>query len=155
VVIAEFQRRGGDFEAILRSRQTGVVLVTTTSGFSIREATVFLSELSQRGLRVAGVVLNRLDPVISPVPNRSTLERAVGHQLGDSPAEPALELICEAYEGAYAQGERTVRAKREIEREARNARMFSAHRYREPPQTLDELLVLGKELMASESLPAR
>jgi anion-transporting ArsA/GET3 family ATPase len=149
-VIAEFQRRGGDFEAILRSRQTGVVLVTTTSGFSIREAVSFLTELSQKGLNVAGVVLNRLDPVVGAMPARSKLELAVTHQLGEALAEPAIELICQAYAGAYAQGQRTLRAQREIRRVAKHAKILAAHRYLEPPQTLDELLVLGNELMHNE-----
>src|SRR5690606_17223000 len=61
-VIGEFQRRAGDVAELLSSAGTGVVLTTSATEFSVREAKDFLEVLRRRGLRIDGVVLNRVDP---------------------------------------------------------------------------------------------
>lgn len=138
-VLEEFHRRGGNFEQLLRSRATGVLLVTTASPFSVREAEAFLSQLADYGLRVDAVVLNRIDPEVPEPPPREAL---AGLELGDQ-----AERLWTAYAGARALGERT---RRSVEALAgrEGLRVWTAPRFSDPPDTIPELQTLGGEIFS-------
>jgi anion-transporting ArsA/GET3 family ATPase len=104
-VLEEFHRRGGNFEQLLRSRATGVLLVTTASAFSVREAEEFLRQLADYGLRIDAVVLNRTD---REVPEPVEYPRFVAALEGDQLAQ--AKRIWTAYAGARALGHRTRRS---------------------------------------------
>lgn len=140
-VLEEFHRRGGNFEQLLRSRATGVLLVTTASSFSVREAEEFLSQLAEYGLRIDAVVLNRIDPELPEPPARERLEAVL-----DAQARAEIERIWTAYAGARALGERTRRSIEAINSSRAGLRVFAASRHRDPPDTLPELRRLGREI---------
>lgn len=146
-VLEEFHRRGGDFEQLLRSRATGVLLVTSASRFSVREAEAFLNQLADYGLRVDAVVLNRIDPPVPEPPPREQLEAALGPEHRDQ-----ADRIWTAYAGARALGERTRRSIEAISssRSSSSSRaslqVWTASRHADPPDTLPELQELGGEI---------
>ncbi|MGB1016473.1 MAG: ArsA family ATPase, partial [Nannocystaceae bacterium] len=70
VVLDQFHRQAGDFQALLTSETTGAFLVTSAATFSVREAVAFLGVLHERSLRVDGVVLNRVTPPFEPFPEQ-------------------------------------------------------------------------------------
>ena len=136
-VLAEFQRRGGDFERLLRSRETGVLLVTSAAPFSVREAEAFLAELADYGLRIDAVVLNRIDPELPEPPPRSELEAELG--LG----AVELDQLLRSYDGARAAGERTRRSIAELTGARAGLRVWTAPRLADPPDSTPELRKLG------------
>ena len=140
-VLEEFHRRGGDFEQLLRSRATGVLLVTSASPFSVREAEGFLSQLAEYGLRVDAVVLNRIDDPVPEAPARERVEAVL------RPGRE-LERAWTAYAGARALGERTRRSIEAITGSRENLQVWTAARRRDPPDTLPELRELGDEIFS-------
>lgn len=141
-VLGEFQRRGGDFEKRLRSPDTGVLLVTSASPFSIREAEGFLNQLSDYGLRIDAVLLNRIDPPLPDPAARTELERA----LAGSEVAGEIERIETIYGGAQALGDRARRSIDGIARSRANLRVWTAPRHVDPPDTIPELEQLGAEI---------
>ena len=141
-VLGEFQRRGGDFERRLRSADTGVLLVTSASPFSVREAEGFLGQLADYGLRIDAVVLNRIDPELPEPAPREQLEAA----LAGTEAAGQVDRIWTAYAGARALGERTRRSIEAIARSRANLRVWTAPRHPDPPDTIPELEQLGGEM---------
>ncbi|PRP90997.1 Arsenical pump-driving ATPase [Enhygromyxa salina] len=138
-VLEEFHRRGGDFEQLLRSRATGVLLVTTASPFSVREAEGFLTQLSDYGLRIDAVVLNRIDPLVPEAPPRERLDEAL--------ADPSqADRVWTAYAGARALAQRTQRSIEAITSSTHDLRVWTASRHVEPPDTLPELREFGAEI---------
>ena len=109
-VIEAFQQRAGDFSTMLTSRETGVVLATSTAPLSVREALDFLGVLQGRGLRVDAVVLNRALPPFPPPPPPETLRPALAGQVAEDVLEDTLVRVLAAYEGLRAQGEQSVQA---------------------------------------------
>jgi len=77
-VLVEFQRRAGVLASLLESDSTGVVLTTSATELSVREALAFLGVLRERGLRIDGVVLNRFDDAVPPWPGDAAMLAAVG-----------------------------------------------------------------------------
>jgi len=146
-VLGEFQRRGGDFERRLRSDEAGVLLVTSASPFSVREAEGFLGQLSEYGLRIDAVVLNRIDPELPEPATREQLADALAQR---GLAEPELgqqaKRIWTAYEGAQALGERTRRSIEAINGSRAGLRVWTAPRFADPPDTIPELERLGGEI---------
>jgi anion-transporting ArsA/GET3 family ATPase len=140
-VLEEFHRRGGDFEQLLRSRATGVLLVTTASSFSVREAEEFLSQLAEYGLRIDAVVLNRIDSELPEPPPRERLEAAL-----DAQTRAQAGRIWTAYAGARALAARTRRSIEAINASREDLRVYTASRHRDPPDTLPELRRLGAEI---------
>ncbi|MFO7567561.1 MAG: ArsA family ATPase [Enhygromyxa sp.] len=141
-VLGEFQRRGGDFEKRLRSPDTGVLLVTSASPFSVREAEGFLGQLSDYGLRIDAVVLNRIDPVLPEPASREQLEDALsGTELAGE-----AQRIWTAYDGARALGQRARRSREAIASSRANLRVWTAPRHIDPPDTIPELERLGAEI---------
>lgn len=76
-VLEEFQRRAGALAGMMTSPGTGVVLTTSATDFSVREALAFLSVLAERGLRIDGVVLNRFDTAVPPWPGDAVIAAAL------------------------------------------------------------------------------
>jgi anion-transporting ArsA/GET3 family ATPase len=105
-VLAAFQARAGDFQSLLTSPETGVVLATSASPFSVREALDFLKVLRERGLRVDSVVLNRVLPPFPPAPDAETLRAALGPVHEDS-----LQRVLATYAGLSAQGQQGAQAR--------------------------------------------
>lgn len=150
-VLGEFQRRGGDFEKRLRSPDTGVLLVTSASPFSVREAEGFLGQLTDYGLRIDAVLLNRIDPELPEPPPREQFDAALA---GTEVAEQA-DRIWTAYAGARALGERTQRSIEAIARSRANLRVWTARRHVEPPDTIPELERLGAEIFGKTDAQPR
>lgn len=140
-VLEEFHRRGGSFEQLLRSRATGVLLVTTASPFSVREAERFLAQLSDYGLRIDAVVLNRIDPEVPEAPGRERVAAGL-----EDDARGQLDRIYAAYDGARALGQRTRRSVEAITASRPNLRVWTAMRQADPPDTLPELRRFGAEI---------
>ena len=139
-VLGEFQRRGGDFEKRLRSNDTGVLLVTSASPFSVREAEGFLAQLADYGLRIDAVVLNRIDPELPDPPARDRVDGVLGHA-GEGAEQRGR--IWAAYAGAQALGERTRRSIEAIRQARAGLRVWTAPRFADPPDTIPELEHLG------------
>jgi anion-transporting ArsA/GET3 family ATPase len=140
-VLGEFHRRGGNFEQLLRSRATGVLLVTTASAFSVREAEEFLRQLADYGLRIDAVVLNRTD---REVPEPVEHERFVNALTGEQRAQ--VQRIWTAYAGARALGEQTRRSIDAITASREGLQVWTASRRSDPPDTLPELQQFGVEI---------
>lgn len=141
-VLGEFQRRGGDFEKRLRSPDAGVLLVTSASPFSVREAEAFLQQLSEYGLRIDAVLLNRIDPVLPEPAAREQLAVA----LAGTEHAAELERIWTIYAGARALGERARRSIDGIAQSRAGLRVWTAPRHVDPPDTIPELERLGAEI---------
>ncbi len=145
-VLGEFQRRGGDFEKRLRSSDTGVLLVTTASPFSVREAEGFLAQLGDYGLRIDAVALNRLDAPLPEPPARERLDAALaGTELAGEAGR-----IWTAYAGARELGERTQRSIDAITHARAGLRVWTAPRHTDPPDTIPELERLGVEIFGAD-----
>jgi anion-transporting ArsA/GET3 family ATPase len=145
-VIVEFHRRAGAFDEMLVSRDTGVVLTTAPTAFSVREARGFLATLRKRGLRVDGVVLNRFDPEVPPLPDEAELRLALDGRLATDDAS-ALEAIKIAHAAARSQGEHAALARRELEQSYPELPICVVPRRDPPPMTLDELSEIGGALI--------
>jgi anion-transporting ArsA/GET3 family ATPase len=140
-VLGEFHRRGGNFEQLLRSRATGVLLVTTASAFSVREAEEFLRQLADYGLRIDAVVLNRTDP---EVPEPVAYERFVAAL--DAEQRMHAKRLWTSYAGAQALGQRTRRSIDAITSSREGLQVWTASRHSDPPDTLPELQQFGLEI---------
>lgn len=146
-VLGEFHRRGGDFERLLRSPATGVLLVTTASPFSVREAREFLDQLAAYGLRIDAVLLNRTDPLVPAPPDRARVEQAFVAAQGDTEAaRHAAARALTTYAGLSELGHRTQRSIDAIAASRPGLRIWTAPRHVEPPDTLAELERLGDEI---------
>lgn len=109
-VIAAFQQRAGDFSSLLTSPETGVVLATSAAPLSVREGLDFLKVLHERGLRVDGVVLNRVLPPFPPPAPTADLRAALAEQLAEDRLDDTVRRLETAYAGLRVQGEQSVAA---------------------------------------------
>lgn len=141
-VLESFRSRAGDFQALLTSAATGVILTTSASPFSVREAVQFLAVLHERGLRVDGVVLNRVLPPFPPLPALELLRPALAEQI-EGPIEPVLSAIIDGYSGLRAEGDRTLEAARTIVQAFPSLPIWALPRQEPPPTSLDDLHQLG------------
>ncbi|MEZ4452679.1 MAG: ArsA-related P-loop ATPase [Nannocystaceae bacterium] len=141
-VLEAFRARAGDFQALLTSASTGVILTTSASPFSVREALQFLAVLHERALRVDGVILNRVLPPFPPLPNESLLRPALAAQI-EGPIEPVLRDITEAYAGLRSEGERGLDALRAIAGAYPSLPVWALPRQEPPPTSLEDLRRLG------------
>jgi anion-transporting ArsA/GET3 family ATPase len=145
-VIGEFQRRAGDVADLLSSSDTGVVLTTSATDFSVREAKAFLEVLRGRGMQIEGVVLNRVDSPLPEAPSRERLARAIATSVEASTLDATTDRILEVYTGARAQSTRATRAHRELERDYPDIPICPLVRMSPPPTSLDELREMGRGL---------
>lgn len=109
-VLSAFQQRAGDFSTLLTSPETGVVLATSASPLSVREALDFLRVLHDRGLRVDSVVLNRVLPPFPPPPPVEAVRAALTEQVDPAVLEDMLQRVLGVYAGLRVQGEQSVAA---------------------------------------------
>lgn len=147
-VIAEFHRRAGDVDVLLQSPETGVVLTTSATSFSVREATAFIDTLVERRLHVDGVLLNRYDEPLPPVPDLAPLRAHVAARTGTEGAalDRAMARVAETYEHARAQGAGARAARLALERRFGALPVWLAKRRDPPPEDLAALRALGREL---------
>ena len=138
-VLATFQARAGDFQSLLRSPDTGVVLATSASPFSVREALDFLAVLHQRGLRVDSVVLNRVLPPFSPAPPRDAILAALAAQLPAPVLADSLQRISAAYAGLVAQGQQSLEARTILARAYPQLPLWLLPQREPPPTSLADL----------------
>lgn len=135
-VLAKFQERGGDFQKLLTSPATGVVLATSTTAFSVREALDFLKILHARGLHVDSVVLNRVLPPFPPQPDISGL----------LPADDERRVV-EAYAGLRAQGEQALAAGRALTSAYPQVPLWLLPQREPPPTALTDLQELVAQMV--------
>ncbi|MBZ5712033.1 ArsA family ATPase [Nannocystis pusilla] len=109
-VLSAFQQRAGDFSTLLTSPETGVVLATSASPLSVREALDFLRVLHERGLRVDSVVLNRVLPPFPPPPPAEAVCATLAGQVEPDVLEDMCQRVLQVYAGLRVQGEQSVAA---------------------------------------------
>lgn len=147
-VLEAYRSRAGDFQALLTSPVTGVILTTVTSPFSVREALRFLGVLRERALRLDGVVLNRIMPPSPPLPAAALLRPALAAQLPGEAVEPALLALADAYAGLRAEGEQSLAAAQTIAEAYPELPIWALPRREPPPTGLLELHELGRLFVA-------
>jgi anion-transporting ArsA/GET3 family ATPase len=145
-VLEAYRNRAGDFQELLASPAAGVILTTSASPFSVREAVNFLGVLRGRGLRVDGVILNRVLPPFAPLPALDLLRPPLARQLGDQ-ADAALERIVAAYAGLRAEGEHSLAAVRVIREAHADLPIWALPRQEPPPTALSDLHALGGQFV--------
>jgi len=150
-VVAEFTRRGGSFEDLLKTQKAGAILTTAATEFSTREAIEFLKVLRDQGINIEGVVLNRVDPPLPVPPDRDEVRAGLREYVGDEAAEdPELvDHIIDAYLGVRAQGSRAERSRAALTEAFPGLHVWTALRRSPPPERLDALVALGDELFRS------
>ena len=138
-VLAAFQARAGDFQSLLTSTATGVVLATSTTQFSVREALEFLKILHGRGLHVDSVVLNRVLPPFPPAPAD---ERLIGLVAAED-----LARVKAAYAGLQAQGEQALQASRALVSAHPTVPLWLLPQREPPPTSLTDLQELVAQMV--------
>jgi anion-transporting ArsA/GET3 family ATPase len=138
-VLAAFQARAGDFQTLLTSPATGVVLATATSAFSVREALEFLKILHARGLHVDSVVLNRVLPPFPPGPSDEVLAGLV--------AAEDVERVKAAYAGLQAQGQQALAATRALAAAYPDVPLWLLPQREPPPTALTDLQELVAQMV--------
>jgi anion-transporting ArsA/GET3 family ATPase len=151
-VLREFHRRGADFEGLLSSNRTAAMVVTTSSGFSVREAETFLDDLRKQDISVAAVVLNRFDPLLDARASSARVRESLVEQIGEGAAEDAWVAFAEVWEAARIRGEQGQRVIDELRSDDPSMPILTARRRSDPPQTLEDLEDLGRELIAGFSM---
>lgn len=150
-VIAEFHRRAGDVDALLQSQETGVVLTTAATAFSVREATAFIDTLIERGLHVDGVLLNRYDAALPALPDLEPLRDHVAARTNETGAglDRAMDRVAEIYAQARAQGAGAHAAHEALSGRYAALPVWIAKRRDPPPEDLAALRALGRELFGA------
>lgn len=152
-VLTEFQRRAGDVADLLSSRETGVVLTTTATDFSAREAKDFIDVLKDRRMNVDGVILNRVDPPAPPMPNERLLRTALEEQL-PAPVDTTLHRVVQVYQDVRAQADRAHRVQADLEASHPAVPVCTLERLWPPPTGLDALFQMGAGLLRTPSGPS-
>ncbi len=138
-VLAAFQARAGDFQTLLTSPAVGVVLATSTTAFSVREALEFLKILHARGLHVDSVVLNRVLPPFPAPPADEALHGLL--------APDELGRVKAAYAGLQAQGEQAVQATRALASAHPTVPLWLLPQREPPPTALTDLQELVSQMV--------
>lgn len=148
-VLGEFRRRAGDLEALLQSEQTGAVLTTAATDFSAREAEAFIDAIVERGMRVDGIVLNRVMTTSTPLPPASVLRPAIAAQVGEARADATVQAVSGAYQGARVHSERAHRIWQHLQQRYPRVPVAVLERRDPPPAELSELVEMGARLLAA------
>lgn len=140
-----FAARASDVGARMKSRDFGYVLVTAPQALSLREAEAFARALSQRGLAIESLVVNRMTPDPGAPPELSQLMKSRGfHALGLGPADgPAL------LEASRVQTEAARADRRDVEELAASTALghrFEIPDFAEPLHEPKSLLALAERL---------
>ncbi len=138
-MLAAFQARAGDFQSLLRSPDTGVVLATSASPFSVREALDFLAVLHERGLRVDSVVLNRVLPPFPPAPPLASLTAALAGTFSEPVLSDSARQISATYAGLVAQGQQSLDARAALARAYPQLALWLLPQREPPPTSLADL----------------
>ncbi len=138
-VLSAFQARAGDFQSLLTSPETGVVLATSASPFSVREALDFLRVLHERGLRVDSVVLNRVLPPFPPPAPAEAVRAALAIHLEGPVLEDSLQRVLATYAGLAAQGQQGAQARAAFAHAHPNLPLWLLPQREPPPTSLTDL----------------
>jgi len=139
-VLREFRRRAGDVADLLVSNETGVVLTTSATDFSVREAKAFIDVLHDRRLRIDGIVLNRVDPPRPPAPSDEEVREA-----STLSAEGRARML-ERYQNLLLQSERAQRVRTDLEASYPKIPVRAILRRFPPPVGLEALRAIGRDL---------
>lgn len=151
-VLGEFRRRAGDVAELLRSAETGAVFATAATDFSAREAEAFIDVIVERGMRVDGIVVNRVLPRLPPLPAASVLHAAVAAQVGEGAAEATVQALGAGYSGARRQAERAGRILAHLQQRYPSVPVAVLERRDPPPASLEELVQMGDHLLSPPSV---
>lgn len=143
VVLDQFHRQAGDFQALLTSETTGAFLVTSAATFSVREAVAFLGVLHGRSLRVDGVVLNRVTPPFEPFPEQDACTNYLRAQVGAD----KMARLRDAYNGLRVQGARSRQAIATLKQAYGQIPVWALPRREPPPTSLAELHALERDFV--------
>ncbi|MEZ4429610.1 MAG: ArsA-related P-loop ATPase [Nannocystaceae bacterium] len=146
-VLQAFREHAGDFHDLLTSPATGVVLTTSASQFSVREALSFLEILHRRSMRVDAVVLNRLLPMFEAAPPVEAVRAELVRQRGDQDSEAELAALLAAHAGIRIQGERSREAITALTAAYPKIPVWALPRREPPPNSLPELRELGEQFV--------
>ena len=143
VVLGAFRDRAGDFQELLSSPATGVILTTSASQFSVREALAFLEVLRQRHLRIDAVVLNRMIPAFPDPPAADAIASAVPG--AEDPG--AVAALLSSYRGIQIQGRRSLQAVESLASAYPKIPVWALPRREPPPNSLAELSQLAGQFI--------
>lgn len=149
-VLAEFQRRGGDFESIMLSPKASAVVVSSTQRFAVQESSALYRELRRRGMRVDALMLNRYDAPCAPAPSASSLERWKNRAHPQAGPELVDELL-RTHRDASLRAERSAQALANLQRLDSQIDLWKVPRSIHPPQCLGDLEALGQDLLKASS----
>jgi len=113
----------------------------------LREAKGLVEVLQGRRMRLDGIVLNRVDPPVPPLPASGVLRRTVAAQVPASQVEPSLGAIEATYAAARAQSDRARRVQLDLERSYPDMPLCTVERVHPPPTGLEDLLAMGQSLL--------
>ncbi len=102
---AELRKRAANIQMLLRSTESGFVVVTTPDPFVLADAVFLRNELGKRALSFTGFVVNRANVgsgVESPEAVAKLVEGAIGGELAKKLAATALDMNARAREDAAA-----------------------------------------------------
>jgi anion-transporting ArsA/GET3 family ATPase len=146
-ILSEFRRRAGDFENLMRSEETAVVLATGATDFGVREAADFLEVLREHHMSVAGVVLNRVDPPVPPMPADDRLRSFVGTQLPSEDVDAMIAGLESAHRAAIREAEAGRKAREQLVTRVAPLPVIAVPRQVPPPATLADLRAIGDALL--------
>ena len=148
-ILSEFQRRAGDFEALLESEETAVVLATAATDFCVREAADFLAVLREHHLTIAGVVLNRVDPPMPPMPDADHLRNVLGRVCeGDVDSIDSIEAgVQAAHDAASREAQASRNAYERLAPQLAPLPVIAVPRQVPPPSSLADLRAIGDGLL--------
>lgn len=147
-VLGEFRRRAGDIEDLLTSRDTGTVLATAPTDFSVRESEAFLFDLRARKMNVDGIVLNRVLAPAPADPGVAALLAATGSTPTGRASAAAEELHALAAT-ASAQSTRAQRILAELRAKHPGVAVMPIVRRDPPPTSLRDLALIGDALLGA------
>lgn len=147
-VLGEFQRRAGDLDALLRSKQTGAVFATAATDFSAREAEAFIDVIVGRKMWVDGIVLNRVMRMVPSMPSQAQLQPAVMAQVGADAVASTVQSLHAGIEGVRLQAQRAERIHEHLRERYGQVPVAVLERRDPPPSSLPELLAMGNTLLA-------
>lgn len=146
-VLSEFRRRAGDVEQLLRSSDTGTVLTTAPTEYSVREAEAFAADLHERGMHIDGIILNRVLAPAPPDPGAARVARAIEAVIGAEHAAGAAEELGRLHAEASQQSERAAQILDDLRRRHPDIPVLPIPRTDPPPTSLDDLAAIGEGLL--------
>jgi anion-transporting ArsA/GET3 family ATPase len=133
-----FKERAEEVLLLLQRPSSRFVVVTSPEPPPLREAKFFLERLEQEGLHSAGVVVNRIRPVVPRDPTDAALARAAEEQADDAEGRAVagtLQLLADVRNLA-----------------GRQRRDVAAALYGVPVEALVEIPLLGRDIHDLEGL---